>query len=79
MNSNPFAYLGWSLLLMAVFLAVLGVALLLAPTVPWLGRLPGDIRIEREGFRFYFPLTTCLLISSILSAIAWLVRLWQRL
>ena len=39
-----------------------------------LGRLPGDIRIEREGFSFYFPLTTCILISLAISLIIWLLR-----
>lgn len=36
----------------------------------WLGRLPGDIRIEREGARFYFPLTTSILASALLSLLA---------
>jgi hypothetical protein len=39
-----------------------------------LGRLPGDIRIEREHFRFYFPLTTCLLLSILVSVGIWLFR-----
>jgi hypothetical protein len=39
-----------------------------------LGRLPGDIRIEREGFHFYFPITTGLIISIVLSVILWLFR-----
>jgi hypothetical protein len=39
-----------------------------------LGRLPGDIRIEREHFKFYFPLTTCILISAVLMLILWLLR-----
>jgi hypothetical protein len=39
-----------------------------------LGRLPGDIRIERENFKFYFPLTTCLLISLVLTLVMWLLR-----
>lgn len=38
-----------------------------------LGRLPGDIRIERENFRFFFPITTCILISIILSALLYLL------
>jgi hypothetical protein len=42
---------------------VLGALFLLGGKLPWLGRLPGDIRIEREHFRFYFPVTTCLIIS----------------
>lgn len=40
----------------------------------WLGRLPGDIRIERENFRFYFPITTMILISGILTLIFNLFR-----
>jgi len=46
---------------------------------PWLsklglGRLPGDIRIEREGFGFFFPLTTGIVISLVVSLILWLFR-----
>jgi ribose/xylose/arabinose/galactoside ABC-type transport system permease subunit len=46
---------------------------------PWfaklgLGRLPGDIVIEREGFRFYFPITTMVLVSLVVSVIFWLFR-----
>jgi hypothetical protein len=48
---------------------------MLAPSIPWLGRLPGDIRIERDNFRFYFPLVTCLLLSLILSLVVWFIRL----
>ena len=38
--------------------------------LPW-GRLPGDISIEREGFSFYFPLMTSLVVSVVLSLVAW--------
>ena len=40
----------------------------------WLGRLPGDIRIEREGFRFYFPFTTMVLLSLLLSGVLNILR-----
>lgn len=40
----------------------------------WIGRLPGDIRIERENFRFYFPITTMILFSVLLTVIVNLVR-----
>ena len=40
----------------------------------WLGNLPGDIRAERENFRFYFPVTTMILLSVVLSLILYLVR-----
>lgn len=48
-------------------------------TWPWLGklpfgRLPGDFVIDRPGFRFYFPLTTMILISVIVSIVLWLFR-----
>jgi hypothetical protein len=57
----------------------LGVRLIwiLAPSIPWLGRLPGDIRIERENLRFYFPLMTCLLLGVLLGMVVWIVR-WFR-
>ena len=57
-----------------------GLALLAAGLLwPWLsklglGRLPGDIRIEREGFTFYFPLVTGLLVSAVISLVLWLLR-----
>ncbi|RYF84733.1 MAG: DUF2905 domain-containing protein [Chitinophagaceae bacterium] len=40
----------------------------------WIGRLPGDIRIERENFRFYFPITTMILFSVLLTVIVNLIR-----
>jgi hypothetical protein len=39
-----------------------------------LGRLPGDIVIERDNFRFYFPIVSCLIISVVLSLIFWLLN-----
>ena len=38
--------------------------------MPWLGRLPGDIVVERENFRFYFPLATSIIVSIIMSLLA---------
>jgi uncharacterized membrane-anchored protein YitT (DUF2179 family) len=40
----------------------------------WIGRLPGDIRIEKESFRFYFPITTMILISVVVTIIVRLIR-----
>lgn len=40
----------------------------------WIGRLPGDIRIEKENFRFYFPITTMILFSLLGTLIIWLIR-----
>ncbi len=41
------------------------------PSLPWLGRLPGDVRIEREHVRIYLPFTSCLLLSVVLSGVLW--------
>lgn len=40
----------------------------------WIGRLPGDIKIERENFRFYFPVTTMILFSVLISLTLWLIK-----
>jgi len=68
---------GWVLLVLGLVIAGVGLVWILAPSLPWLGRLPGDIRIERENFRFYFPLVTCLLLSLVLSLVVWLIRLFR--
>jgi len=65
---------GWTLLIIGGLIALMGLVWLLSPQIPWLGRLPGDIAIERENFRFYFPLTTCILLSLVLTGLLWLVR-----
>jgi hypothetical protein len=65
---------GWLLVIVGLLIAALGLAWLLAPAIPWLGRLPGDIVIERENLRFYFPVTTSILLSLLLTGILWLAR-----
>ena len=60
--------------MIGVLIAGIGLLWLLAPSIPWLGNLPGDVVIERDNFRFYFPLTTCILLSVLLTGIMWLVR-----
>jgi len=63
-----------------VWLIVLGALLIIAGVAwPWLaklglGRLPGDIYVEREGFTFYFPITTGIIVSVVLSLVLWLLR-----
>lgn len=66
--------LGKLLVLFGILLVVLGVIFSVGPKIPWLGHLPGDIYIERERFAFYFPLTTCLLLSVILTLVLYLFR-----
>lgn len=56
-----------------VALIVLGL-LSWSGSLSWLGRLPGDLRVERPGLRLYVPITTMVLISLLLSAVLALVR-----
>jgi hypothetical protein len=66
--------LGRLLIAVGVLLVIVGAVLLLAPKLPWLGKLPGDISFKRGNFSFYFPLGTCILISIILTLIMYLLR-----
>jgi hypothetical protein len=68
------ASFGWTLLILGLFAAAIGLIWIFSPSIPWLGRLPGDIRIERDNFRFYFPLATCLLLSVLFSLMLWVIR-----
>ena len=64
---------GRLLMIAGVVLFLLGALLASGVRIP-LGRLPGDIVVERPGGAFYFPIVTCLLVSLLLSFIAWLLR-----
>ena len=59
--------IGRLLIIGGVLLAVIGVVLVLAPNIPFLGRLPGDIRIDSENVRVFIPLGTMLVVSVILT------------
>jgi hypothetical protein len=63
----PFNDLGKWLIVFGVILVILGAVFTLAGKVPWLGRLPGDIYIQRRNVTFYFPLITPILLSVVLS------------
>jgi hypothetical protein len=65
--------LGKTLILLGLAIALLGVVLALAGRLPWLGRLPGDISVQRGQWSFYFPLATCLILSVALSVLLYLI------
>ena len=67
--------LGRVLMIAGAVLFVAGLLLSLAPRVPWLGRLPGDVVYRRGNFTFYFPLVTSILLSVILTLV---LRLFRR-
>jgi hypothetical protein len=57
-----------TLIVAGALLLAVGLLLHFLPSIPLLGKLPGDIRIERPGVRIYVPIVTCLLLSLALSA-----------
>jgi len=61
-----------TLVVFGVILIAVGIFLFFMPKIPLIGRLPGDIYIQRRNFSFYFPLATCILISIILSLLFYL-------
>ncbi len=65
--------IGKSLIFMGVVIIIVGILLLFSDKLPFnLGRLPGDISFKKENFSFYFPITTSILISIILSLLFYL-------
>lgn len=66
--------IGFLLIIIGIFVIVVGVIFILGENLNWLGRLSGDIKVIRPGFRFYFPLATCILISIIIMLILYLFK-----
>lgn len=65
---------GKALIAFGLLLVLIGLVLTFGGKIPWLGKLPGDIRIERDNFSVYFPLGTSILLSAVLSFLFWLFR-----
>lgn len=64
--------MGKILILVGISLVIAGIFFTLGGKIPWIGRLQGDIAIQRKNFSFYFPITSCILISAVLSIILFL-------
>ncbi len=75
MEPSVFQNLGKTLVIVGVMLAGIGIVFIFGGKIPFLGRLPGDITIRREGFSLYLPIATCLLLSLLLTLI---VRIFFR-
>ncbi len=71
-------YLARGLITVGIIIAAIGLILLFIPKFPfigeYIGRLPGDIQIKRENFSFYFPVTTGIIVSIIISLILYLFK-----
>ncbi len=68
------ADLGKLLIGVGFLFVVIGAVLMLAGRLPWLGRLPGDISIQRGQWTFYFPLATSIIVSLLLTLVFWLIN-----
>ena len=64
--------LGKTLVVLGIVIAGIGLVLMLSDKVPLLGKLPGDISFKRDNFRIFFPITSSILISVVVSGILWL-------
>lgn len=70
MDQSSFQTLGKMLLLVGGVLVILGLVFLLGWKIPFLGKLPGDISIKKEGLSLYLPIVTCILLSIVLTMVA---------
>jgi len=66
-------YVAKLIIFVGILITVMGVLLLFANKIPWLGKLPGDIYIEKKNFSLYLPITTCVIISILLSLVFYFI------
>ena len=64
--------MGKLLIFVGIVCIAVGLFITYGPKIPFLGRLPGDISVERENFKFYFPITTCIIVSILISLLVFL-------
>ncbi len=69
---------GKYLVVVGAALIIVGVLLMFFDKIPFLGKLPGDIQIKRENFRFFFPITTSILLSVVISVVLWLINHFRK-
>ena len=70
----PQEHIGKLLIAISITLFILGVVLLFAGKIPFIGNLPGDINIKKENFSFHFPIATSILLSILLTLVMWLFQ-----
>ncbi|MBI5464050.1 MAG: DUF2905 domain-containing protein [Ignavibacteriales bacterium] len=66
-------HLGKGLVVLGLVIVVVGIAMMFAPKIPYLGKLPGDIHIKKDNFEVYIPVVTSLLVSAVVSGALWLI------
>jgi hypothetical protein len=68
--------IGKMLIVLGMGMVVIGVVIILVGRVPFLGKLPGDIHVQKKNFEFHFPIVTCIVISILLSLLLSVFFLW---
>jgi hypothetical protein len=66
--------MGKLLIIIGCVLVVIGVIMSYSDRIPFLGKLPGDISVERQNFKLYFPLTTSIILSILLTLVLYLIN-----
>ncbi len=69
---------GKFVVVVGLVIVCLGLLLMFSDKIPFLGRLPGDIHVKKDNFQFYFPLTTSIIISIVLSVILWMISYFNK-
>ena len=69
--------LGKTLVLTGGLIVLIGIVLMFSDRIPFLGKLPGDISIKRDNFQFYFPITTGIILSLLVSLILWVISQYK--
>ncbi|HZY09768.1 MAG TPA: DUF2905 domain-containing protein [Bacteroidota bacterium] len=70
--------IGKLLVIFGIVIIGMGFLLMFFERIPFLGKLPGDIHVKKENFQFYFPITTSVVLSVIVSAILWLISILSK-
>ncbi len=69
---NGFEHIGKLLIIAGVVIIAIGALIMLSGKISWIGRLPGDILIQKKNFTLYFPIATSVILSILLTLILWL-------
>ncbi|UII33722.1 DUF2905 domain-containing protein [Fulvivirga ulvae] len=66
--------MGKALIIIGLIIIIAGIFLHFGPRIPYLGKLPGDISVKKDGFQFYFPLMTSIILSILISLIIYFIQ-----
>ena len=70
---DGFQYIGKFLVIIGIIIIIIGTILMLSGKIPFIGKLPGDIIIEKKNFTIYIPIATSILLSLLLTLILWII------